>query len=470
MGYNCRVDAQYFETNSPNTSIESHTGRHKPGMSDDRVERLFYIMNDKMNYIPVGYSKLFKKLNNLWIAICPIKKIFKSDFEPASDLRIIGIRSTDITELTEDIFENVEYVEELYLHSNKIDTIHENAFRTCKKLVKVHLYGNKLEYLANIFAHNPLMEEINLKDNKLKIIHNQFLVGLSNLHSVNLFNNLCINQGYPDTINSVHVLKTQTEKDCKNPLEKIYKELMDSKADFDEKIDDLNTQLEDKIKEIEDRNREAFQMGYDFEHFRMNLTSENERLVSENDGLRKEIEILSHNSTTKKEEIEGLIAEIEQLKFNISFTNAIKIENENLRNEMFAKLNDSEKKVNELKNDLNVLNKENLSLKKELLKTEKELNLTLIDHDLLEKEFNSIEANYSQLTLESMASRQVEDDSVIIYKYVALILAAVFIVLIAKLITDMTIKKKREQFEVNMNEMRRNEQAIYSSNSLSSEE
>lgn len=176
-------------------TITEVKGQHlESQLTNHNVDRLFFLDNLRMNYIPVGYLNFFPNLNNLWIGNSPIEEIYQTDFETGNNLTIFGMRNTKITKLSSDIFINVKNLQSVYLYNNRLKFINENAFKTNSMLRIVDFHDNELEYLTRIFNNNPFIEDIDLSKNKIKFFFDNFSVPLNHLKKVNLLDNALISE------------------------------------------------------------------------------------------------------------------------------------------------------------------------------------------------------------------------------------------------------------------------------------
>lgn len=191
-GYNCRVQNQ-LKVSQPNTQITNVTGTHLKWTKNSQVERLLFSSNTQMSFIPIGYSKFFVNLNNIWIEGSPIETITKTDFEAPGNINILGVVKTHLKFIDNEIFSDLVELEQLYLRNNQIERIHEDSLSKLKKLKVLELSGNKLSYLPEkLFDNCRNIQEIYFNDNKIKIIESKVFVGLTRVVKIELFRNLCV--------------------------------------------------------------------------------------------------------------------------------------------------------------------------------------------------------------------------------------------------------------------------------------
>lgn len=444
-GYNCKVD-YHVETSEPNQTITSVTGRHKlQQLTNDDVDRLFYFDNAKMHYIPVGYTKHFPNLNNLWIALAPaLERIYQSDFEPQSDLRIVGMRSTALTEIPADVFANLKNLEEVYLYSNKLRIIDENAFRTCIKLIKVDLHDNQLQYLPAIFADNPKMEDIDLRNNRLAVIDSTLLSGLASLKKVDMRANLCVDTTFPSTIILLNSLNEKIKSNCINPFENVMSEMKESQKNLTEKIAKFEKVFIEKSKATELAQLEKAKLEIQMETLSSNFTVQTEMLKVERDGLAKELKIVSMNHSDVIVQLDNLISENDKLKLNITLVNVQAQKDSQKSRELSEKIEKSDKELKEVKENLTKLKEENLKVKATLVHIEEVHNRTLIDKNVLEEEFEAIQGNFTSKE-HSMSNDMSElETSKTTFKVLTIVLCLVFVLLVGKIVTDYLVNRNRQ--------------------------
>jgi Leucine-rich repeat (LRR) protein len=119
--------------------------------------------------------------------------------------------------LKENVFENLENLEELYLNLCKIENLPEKIFYHLKKLKLIDLAGNQLTHLyRNLFLNNIELEQISLTDNKIKQIDIDFTL-LSNVKSIDLTKNICVSSLYPK-VSSTQVFQDIVNNNCSEML------------------------------------------------------------------------------------------------------------------------------------------------------------------------------------------------------------------------------------------------------------
>lgn len=132
-----------LDISSPEKAIvDSVTGDHKDGYNNDDVIGL-NIQNKNIEYFPQGLGKFFENLKGLQISHCNLKEIHQSDLKQFPNLIRVDLFSNNIKVLEEGLFEfnpNLEWVD---FDKNKITQIHPNIFDHLSELSSLYLRSNK---------------------------------------------------------------------------------------------------------------------------------------------------------------------------------------------------------------------------------------------------------------------------------------------------------------------------------------
>lgn len=306
-GYNCKVVNEII-TNQPNVKITKAEGRHLKYSNNNGVERLLFAGQPQMKFIPVGYSKVFKGLNNLWIDDCSLESISKSDFEESSNkLRILGIEKSNLKTISEDTFSELIELEELYLMRNEISYIKLQTFAHLKNLEILSLSDNHLEYLpAKLFAQNLKLKEILFNNNQLAVIEKELLNDVPNLILADFRQNLCINSIYKQ-VESIDL------SNCRNPLKPLIKELEQLQNSLMNEINGLKSKIANYNVTTLQLSREKLEFSAILDSLKQNistLTTQNNEMLIDMEELKTENKILSANHSDAKVAIEGIIHQL----------------------------------------------------------------------------------------------------------------------------------------------------------------
>lgn len=452
-GYNCKVEKQ-VKTSEQNVSITSNTGQHRvSSYTNQNVERLFFFENPEMKYLPKGYKKLFPNIVNLWIASSPIENIYQSDFEEGTDIEIFAMRSTKITRLPADIFKNLDRLEEVYLYSNKLKIIDENAFRASQKLTLVHMYDNSIEYLPNIFKHNRLIREFSVRNNKLKIVDSDLISGLTNLNVLDLRMNLCINLVSPSTL--LNTMIEKLKENCQNPFDDILKVEKEQKTKLIEMNEELQDNYNKQDQDMKTMIAEKEKIQNDFNEFKIKNEKDIEKLKIELKSKIIEVNILSANHSDTKEKLEAILNENDELKLNISFTQFLKGAYDEKMKDLNEKIKKYEASEEFLNKNLTTLQKEHHKLKANLTELKETYENVLMDRHKLVNDFNNISmeneelrSNLGNLTVkESQMSNNMNEleSSKNIFKVFTIIFIISLILVTAKFLYDFVSMRRARQ-------------------------
>ncbi len=88
------------------------------------------------------------------------------------------------------IFDNLKYLENLFLDNNEISNLKENIFWNLKRLTTLGLSSNKLEFIhPKLFINLKDLKDLNLKENYLRTLQRDIFSSQTNLKYLNLSDN-----------------------------------------------------------------------------------------------------------------------------------------------------------------------------------------------------------------------------------------------------------------------------------------
>ncbi|GAB0089574.1 hypothetical protein DMENIID0001_041410 [Sergentomyia squamirostris] len=119
----------------------------------------------------------------------PLYKINRQYLSGLSNLTNLKIESSKISEIPEDLFDDVTNLTKLSMNSNQILSI-TNSLGKLEKLEELALGNNYLTYLADgTFKQNTHLKKISLYKNKLKNLTRNVFLGTEKLEAINLIDN-----------------------------------------------------------------------------------------------------------------------------------------------------------------------------------------------------------------------------------------------------------------------------------------
>lgn len=300
-GYNCVVENQFI-INNPNTTISNVYGRHMGYQKNRDVERLFFFGIKTMKFIPIGYSKFFKNINNIYIIDCPIEEIHAGEFENPSKLIILGLNSLKLTKIDPYTFKELVRLEELHIEMNEINEIGEETFHALENLKVLSLMRNRIKYLpSKLFERNIKLKEVRLNENKIQIVESEILKHLVNLKEINLRKNLCIDKDFPKDVIEIEEIENIFAIECENPL-------ANKIQIYEKNIENLRNEVNASFKKLREKDSEMELME-----------NENRNLSFVIQELKKEIAILRMNHSEMVENIKNAL--------NDSFSRKISLQN-----------------------------------------------------------------------------------------------------------------------------------------------
>lgn len=201
----------------------------------------------------------FDNASNLQFLYLPgnqINQLSDKTFIGASNLNEINLTDNEIEVVSEDAFVGLEHLESLSLSRNQISFFGLSTFAPLTELTNLDISGNMIEFLdALMFIKNEQLKGINIADNQIKTITNGFLQLLPQIKVLNLMNNPCTNNTMLENIPLIKIIDNDVEgSDDESSLDQCYEnfiEMMDEKADMYKDMDDLLSEAEVVIDDIE---------------------------------------------------------------------------------------------------------------------------------------------------------------------------------------------------------------------------
>ncbi|CAF3560078.1 unnamed protein product [Rotaria sordida] len=154
---------------------------------------------------------LKKYLNNLEILTLSQNNlnILKENFL-LKNLKILDLSSNGIQIIERNFFENILFIEKLYLQNNEINSLQLTFLTILNNLKELNLDFNRLTFLPeNLFQFNNKLIYLSLQGNDLNYLTNKSFRGLNNLIYLNLARNRLqfhINQQPFQHLNSLEIL------------------------------------------------------------------------------------------------------------------------------------------------------------------------------------------------------------------------------------------------------------------------
>lgn len=120
-----------------------------------------------------------------------IKKLPNSVFSGLPSLQTLDLSSNEIAEIEKNAFSGMESLEYMTLSDNKIVALDDNLFRDLKNLISIRLDSNKLQTIeGSLFASAANLTEIRLDSNEIALINGDDAFSMAKkLKFLNLGNN-----------------------------------------------------------------------------------------------------------------------------------------------------------------------------------------------------------------------------------------------------------------------------------------
>lgn len=97
---------------------------------------------ETVHYFPQGLEKIFKNLRAIWIEYSHLKHIHQSDLRELKNIVFLNLQSNDIEVLEQGLFDFNTKLKYINLHNNKISKIHPNVFDNLSQLITLFLTSN----------------------------------------------------------------------------------------------------------------------------------------------------------------------------------------------------------------------------------------------------------------------------------------------------------------------------------------
>lgn len=164
VAYTCTV--LHLFTNSTRRNVSSVSGKHIEQNTDEDITQL-YIINQQMEYFPIGFTKFFRNL----VAI--------------------------------------------HAGKNQLKHLERNDLKEFTKIRYLYLYTNQLEVLqSDVFQFNQALEYISFYNNRLMHIGSKILLPLTRLKTAYFNKNICIDKQAVMSEQGISELKLEIAQQC----------------------------------------------------------------------------------------------------------------------------------------------------------------------------------------------------------------------------------------------------------------
>lgn len=123
-----------------------------------------------------------------------LRKLPNSVFSSITTLTTLDLSANEISEIEKSAFASLESLEYLTLTGNQLVSIDETVFKDLTNLISIRLDSNKLQTIdENLFAGNANLSEIRMDSNEIAIINGDVFGKLKRLKILNLASNRLLN-------------------------------------------------------------------------------------------------------------------------------------------------------------------------------------------------------------------------------------------------------------------------------------
>ena len=146
------------------------------------------------NYLTLTHNftalKFFPNIQELNLSHNQLTELPENIFNNLNQLQILWLSGNQLTQLPENIFNNLNQLQILWLNGNQLTQLPENIFQKLIQLQTLWLSGNKLTQLPeNIFNNLNQLEELSLSHNQLIQLPTNIFNNLNQLTELHLSNN-----------------------------------------------------------------------------------------------------------------------------------------------------------------------------------------------------------------------------------------------------------------------------------------
>lgn len=150
---------------------------------DNSIGAISFRYNNKIKFLPIKVDEKFPNLLSVQAVRCSIKEISKLNFKGLSKLTFLDLSSNQIEKIASETFEDLTSLEELYL---------------CKK-ISIYCFS-----ICEFFSFSD--------GNKIKFMNGKLFKPMTNLKSVYLNLNVCIDDSFFDSTQIATLDETLAEK------------------------------------------------------------------------------------------------------------------------------------------------------------------------------------------------------------------------------------------------------------------
>jgi len=140
--YYCDVQNNVNVVLNEGLTINSALGTHNNGMNNNDVT-CFIASSKNFQFFPKDLDKIFNNLEGIVIADSNIREVHQSDLRPFTNLVQLGLHINKIEIIEEGLFEYNTYLKVISLRNNKIKQIHSKVFNNLSQLVTLRLLDNQ---------------------------------------------------------------------------------------------------------------------------------------------------------------------------------------------------------------------------------------------------------------------------------------------------------------------------------------
>lgn len=211
--------AQMLPETSSESLFTSVTGKHPKFYGDHKVTNLLIGWCQSV-YFPTVTGFVFPNLGSIKVQSGNIEFVSRKNFHSITKLVHLEIIDNPITDIPEDAFVNLIFLETLAIVETKIKKIHENLLANLRALKYFYAFSNVITQIDTKLFRNSLgLRSIQLQDNEINLIDGSFEF-LTNLWFLSLKNNSCIDlNSYEEEIGQtipIHEMDKEIEKNCRN--------------------------------------------------------------------------------------------------------------------------------------------------------------------------------------------------------------------------------------------------------------
>jgi Leucine-rich repeat (LRR) protein len=245
-----------------NSSIKSIDEHHLKGLRElvqlnygynkiESIDSNAFKDNGKLEELALGYNKIKTLSDDLLSSLVNLKRLFLD----GNQIRIIDAN----------LFKHTTSLEVINMDHNQIRFLHSETFTTLSNLKNISIASNQLESIdGSLLEYNKKLEWAWFENNTLAWIDGEAFDDKKNLRYVDLRQNFCIHSTFDSS--SFPSMWDNLVQVCSPTIDSLKRDISSLKKEYLERYDNLNAQMTAEKTENENEAREWSRQKAEFEN------------------------------------------------------------------------------------------------------------------------------------------------------------------------------------------------------------